>query len=88
MILGALGGIFMVFVGLEAGSEIDDFSGFPGETPEFRTRTSGTPKSLLLGAGGSPERPLSSGHVHRVRQNPSFWVQENNIHVDTIHQSS
>ena len=45
----ALGLIFMVFVGLEAGSKIDDFSGFPGGTPE-------------LG-------------------------QENNIHIDTIHQS-
>ena len=36
----ALGLIFMVFVGLEAGSKIDDFSGLPGGTPEFRQRTS------------------------------------------------
>ena len=31
----------MVFVGLEAGSKINDFSGFPGGTPELRERTSG-----------------------------------------------
>ena len=43
----ALGLIFMVFVGLEAGSKIDDFSGFPGGTPELRERTSGVVDLLL-----------------------------------------
>ena len=31
----------MAFVGLEAGSKINDFLGFPGGTPELRERTSG-----------------------------------------------
>ena len=47
----ALGLIFMVFVGLEAGSKIDDFSGFPGGTPELRERTSRVLKCLFWGAG-------------------------------------
>ena len=46
----ALGLIFMVFVGLEAGSKIDDFSGFPGGTPELRERTSGVVNVPLPGA--------------------------------------
>ena len=47
----ALGLIFMVFVGLEAGSKIDDFSGFPGGTPELRERTSRVLKYPFWGAG-------------------------------------
>ena len=47
----ALGLIFMVFVGLEAGSKIDDFSGFPGGTPELRERTSVRVTGLFQGAG-------------------------------------
>ena len=31
----------MALVALETGSKIDRFSGLPGGTPEFRTRTSG-----------------------------------------------
>ena len=47
----ALGSIFMAFVALETGLKIDDFSGFPGGTPEFRQCTSGTLKCFFLGAG-------------------------------------
>ena len=47
----ALGFIFMVFVGLEAGSKIDDFSGFPGGTPELRQRTSRVVTGLFQEAG-------------------------------------
>ena len=40
----------MVFVGLEAGSKINDFSGFPGGTPELRERTSVRVTGLILEA--------------------------------------
>ena len=47
MILGSLGTNFMDFVALETGSKIDRFSGLPGGTPEFRTRTSGRVTGLF-----------------------------------------
>ena len=37
----------MAFVALETGSKIDRFSGLPGGTPEFRTRTSGRVTGLF-----------------------------------------
>ena len=40
----------MVFVGLEAGAKIDDFSGFLGGTPELRERTSVRVTGLILEA--------------------------------------
>ena len=58
----ALGLIFMVFVGLEAGSKIDDFSGFPGGTPELRERTSVRVTVPFQGAG------LRNGPVPGVRK--------------------
>ena len=49
----AFGLIFMVFVGLEAGSKINDFSGFPGGTPELRERI-GEGNGSLPGGSGRP----------------------------------
>ena len=48
MISGSLGTNF--HVALETGLKIDRFSGLPGGTPEFRTRTSRVPKYLFPGA--------------------------------------
>ena len=69
----ALGLIFMVFVGLEAGSKIDDFLGFPGGTPELRERTSRVVTALFQGVGllpgGTPElRERTSGVVTALFQ--------------------
>ena len=76
----------MVFVGLEAGSKIDDFSGVPGGTPELRERTSGKVTGLFQRAGllpgGTPElRERTSGRAtglfqgagkqHSYRYHPS-----------------
>ena len=41
----------MAFVALEIGLKINRFSGLPGGTPEFRTRTSGRVTGLFQGAG-------------------------------------
>ena len=82
----ALGLIFMVFVGLEAGLKVDDFSGFPGGTPELRERTSvrvTVPfQEAGLLSGGTPElRERTSvrvtvpfqgaGKQHSYRYHPS-----------------
>ena len=90
----------MAFVGLEAGLKIDDFSGFPGGTPELRQRTSGVVK-VLLPPPLLSFRQRTSGVVKVLlpppllsfRQRTSGWLkffsggQENNIHIDTIPQS-
>ena len=50
----------MVFVGLEAGSKIDDFSEFPGGAPELRERTSRREGNGRV-PGGS-RRPFTVSH--------------------------